>query len=61
MATMRIREIANSAGYRMNEQFEKFPIFEISCFWNWKNSENLLIFQVVKFWKLDNFQSCSIW
>ena len=44
MINMRIGQIASSAEYRMDKQFQ-----------NLKNSENLLIFQVIKFWKFVNF------
>ena len=53
---MRIGKIASSAEYQMDKKFQNFIIFGISIvFQNRKNSENLLIFQVVKFWKFVNF------
>ena len=39
----------------MDERFQNLPISEIPSFLNLKNSENLLIFQIVKFWKFVNF------
>ena len=58
---MRIGKIASSAEFRMDKWFQNFPIFGISIFLQHrKNSENLLIFQVVKFWKFFNFSSCKI-
>ena len=38
----------------MDEQSQDLLIFD--SFSNWKNSENLLIFLVVKFWKFVNFK-----
>ena len=59
-ANMRIDKNASSAKYRMDKQFQNSLIFEISSFLNWKNSENLLVFQVVKFWKFYNFPISKI-
>ena len=53
---MRIGKIASSAEYRMEKQFQNLLIFfNFDSFLNLKNSVNLLIFQVVKFWKFINF------
>ena len=53
---MRIGKIARSAEYRMDKQFQNLLIFWISIiFQAEKNSENLLVFQVVKFWNFVDF------
>ena len=52
---MRIGKIASSSEYRIQKQFQNFLIFGISSFPNLRNSENLLIFEIVKFWKFVNF------
>ena len=53
---MRIDKIATSAEYRMEKQFQNLLIFEILIvFQIGQILENLLIFQVLKFWKFFNF------
>ena len=53
---MRIGKIASSAEYRMDKQFKNSLVFGISIVFEIKkNSENLLVFQVVEFWNLVNF------
>ena len=51
-ANVRVGEIASSAEYRMDEKFQNMPIFQAK-FWfsKLKTTLNLLIFQIVKFWK----------
>ena len=54
---MRIGKIAGSAKYWMKKQFQNILIFlNFDSFQNFKNSENLLIFQVVKFWNFVNLR-----
>ena len=49
-ASMRFGEIASGAEYRIDEQFKNLPTFGVSIIFKIeKNSENLSIFQVVKF------------
>ena len=53
---MTIDKIASSTEYRMDEWFQNLLIFRISVVFEIeKNSENLLVFQVVEFWKFFNF------
>ena len=53
---MRIGKISSSAEYRMEKQFQNLLIvLNFHSFPNWKNSDNLLFFQVVKFSKFVNF------
>ena len=53
---MRIGKIARGAEYRMDKQFENLLISWYSIVLQIETkSENFLIFQVVKFWKLLNF------
>ena len=41
--------MTSCAEYRMDEHFQNLSIFGILSFPNWKNSGNLLIFQLEKF------------
>ena len=51
---MKIGKISSSAEYRMDSQFQNLLIFSnFDSFPNWKNSENLFIFQHVKFGKFN--------
>ena len=48
---MKIGNITSGAEYWMDEKFQNLSIFEIFILFQIKNSENMLIFQAVKFWK----------
>ena len=52
---MRIGKVSSGAEYRIDEQFQNLLIYRTYSYPNWKNSENLLIFQVVNFWKFFDF------
>ena len=55
-ANMRIGKIVIGSEYRMEKHFQNLLIFlNFDSFPNWKNSENLLISQVIKIWKFVNF------
>ena len=58
---MRIGETASDAEYRMDKQFQNLPILVIlRVFFNWKDSGNLLIFLIVRFWKFVYFRIWKI-
>ena len=60
---MRIEKITSGAKCRMDKQFQNCLIYGILSFPNLKNSENLLIFQFVKFLKFEfrKFQKSLTW
>ena len=50
------RQNCEQCGISNEEIIQKFPNFwNFDSFQNVKNSENLIIFEVVKFWKFVNF------
>ena len=58
-----IGKIAKSMEYRMNEQLQNLINFG---FLNWKDSRNLLIFQIARSWKFINLrfgklQKFTVW
>ena len=72
-ANIRIREIANSAKYQMNDQFHNFLIFQAKfCFYKlkkfskfvnfpmWKIAKISKILQFQKFLKFPNFKNRKI-